>query len=201
MIGVTVIIVMNQYSYLFWKKLISMFGVLNDNEIEQLIHEQFIGRIGCHADDITYVVPISYAYDGEYIYGRTYEGPRWSETPLAPGIEQPLIATYPLADSGLEGTIPKRYGRIQSHFQARPKVERVNHCRGRIEDGRDLNRLSGIATREQQTRHDAGHRERPDRSAASAQCARGYSSSEDLSHAYRFGWSRYYYGPAWLVRI
>lgn len=30
--------------------------------------------MGCHADEMTYVIPICYAYDGTYIYGRTYEG-------------------------------------------------------------------------------------------------------------------------------
>ena len=51
-----------------------MFGQLTNREIEELLHKQFIGRIGCHAEDVTYVVPISYAYDGEYIYGRAFEG-------------------------------------------------------------------------------------------------------------------------------
>jgi nitroimidazol reductase NimA-like FMN-containing flavoprotein (pyridoxamine 5'-phosphate oxidase superfamily) len=51
-----------------------MFGNLDTQEIEKLISQQVVGRIGCHADDITYIVPISYAYDGNYIYGRTYEG-------------------------------------------------------------------------------------------------------------------------------
>ena len=51
-----------------------MFGKLNNEEIEGLIQSQLIGRIGCHADDVTYVVPISYAYDGTYLYGHTYEG-------------------------------------------------------------------------------------------------------------------------------
>ena len=51
-----------------------MFGTLSSKEIEDLIHNQFTGRIGCHADDTTYVVPISYAYDGEYIYSHTFEG-------------------------------------------------------------------------------------------------------------------------------
>ena len=35
-------------------------------------------------------------------FGRTYEGPRWSEAPLAPGIEQPLILWIPsIAPTGL----------------------------------------------------------------------------------------------------
>jgi nitroimidazol reductase NimA-like FMN-containing flavoprotein (pyridoxamine 5'-phosphate oxidase superfamily) len=51
-----------------------MFGKLDTNQVEELLKQQFIGRIGCHADNITYVVPISYAYDGIYIYGHTFEG-------------------------------------------------------------------------------------------------------------------------------
>lgn len=51
-----------------------MFGKLKPEEIEQLLRQQLIGRIGCHADGLTYVVPISYAYDGNYIYARTFEG-------------------------------------------------------------------------------------------------------------------------------
>lgn len=51
-----------------------MFGKLNDVEIEKVIVNNTIGRLGCHADGRTYVVPISYAYDGDYIYARTFEG-------------------------------------------------------------------------------------------------------------------------------
>jgi len=51
-----------------------MFGNLNNTEIEELIHQQLVGRIGCHADGVTYVVPVSYAYDGNYVYSHTYEG-------------------------------------------------------------------------------------------------------------------------------
>src|SRR5690349_12609268 len=51
-----------------------MIGKLSPTEIEDLLKHEIIGRIGCHADDVTYVVPVSYAYDGKYIYGRTHEG-------------------------------------------------------------------------------------------------------------------------------
>jgi uncharacterized protein len=51
-----------------------MFGNLNREEIEQVLHHQLVGRIGCHAEGTTYIVPISYAYDGEYIYAHTHEG-------------------------------------------------------------------------------------------------------------------------------
>ena len=51
-----------------------MIGELNSGEIEELISHQFIGRIGCYADEVIYIVPVSYAYDGTYIYGRSFEG-------------------------------------------------------------------------------------------------------------------------------
>ena len=51
-----------------------MFGELTSKQIEEVLHSQVVGRLGCHADNLVYVVPISYAYDGESIYGRTYEG-------------------------------------------------------------------------------------------------------------------------------
>lgn len=51
-----------------------MFTNLSAIEIEELINQQLIGRLGCYADDTMYIVPISYAYDGEYIYCRTFNG-------------------------------------------------------------------------------------------------------------------------------
>ncbi len=51
-----------------------MFGKLDDKQIEEVLRHQIIGRIGCHAAGTTYVVPISYAYDGVYVYGHTHEG-------------------------------------------------------------------------------------------------------------------------------
>jgi nitroimidazol reductase NimA-like FMN-containing flavoprotein (pyridoxamine 5'-phosphate oxidase superfamily) len=52
----------------------TMFGKLNTPEIDQLISQQLVGRIGCHADGITYIVPISYVYDGTYIYAHSFNG-------------------------------------------------------------------------------------------------------------------------------
>src|ERR1700682_700625 len=52
----------------------NMFGKLNTGEIDKLISRQLVGRIGCHADGITYVVPVSYAYDGTYIYAYAFKG-------------------------------------------------------------------------------------------------------------------------------
>jgi nitroimidazol reductase NimA-like FMN-containing flavoprotein (pyridoxamine 5'-phosphate oxidase superfamily) len=52
----------------------NMFGNLSTVEIDDFIKHQVVGRIGCHDDNITYVVPISFAYDGNYVYGHTEEG-------------------------------------------------------------------------------------------------------------------------------
>ena len=51
-----------------------MFGKLNENEMEEVLRNQALGRIGCHHDGVTYVTPISYAYDGAYVYCHTREG-------------------------------------------------------------------------------------------------------------------------------
>jgi nitroimidazol reductase NimA-like FMN-containing flavoprotein (pyridoxamine 5'-phosphate oxidase superfamily) len=39
-----------------------MIATLSPGQIEQLLHEQVVGRIGCHARGRTYVVPTTYAY-------------------------------------------------------------------------------------------------------------------------------------------
>ncbi|TYB79491.1 pyridoxamine 5'-phosphate oxidase family protein [Bizionia myxarmorum] len=51
-----------------------MLGDLNSRQIEHVLSSLIVGRIGCHADGRTYIVPVTYAYDGTYIYGHTKEG-------------------------------------------------------------------------------------------------------------------------------
>jgi len=51
-----------------------MLGALNNRQIEHVLSSVIVGRIGCHANNRTYVVPITYAYDGTHIYGHTAEG-------------------------------------------------------------------------------------------------------------------------------
>lgn len=51
-----------------------MLGELTPEQIDALLYEQMTARLGCHADGETYVVPISYAYDGEAIFGHSAEG-------------------------------------------------------------------------------------------------------------------------------
>jgi len=51
-----------------------MIEKLSDKQIEEVLTTQVVGRIGCHSDGLTYIVPISYVYDGRYVYGITVEG-------------------------------------------------------------------------------------------------------------------------------
>ena len=51
-----------------------MIGELTAPQIEELLQSQLVGRIGCHHNGTTYIVPVSYAYDGAFIYVHTYEG-------------------------------------------------------------------------------------------------------------------------------
>jgi nitroimidazol reductase NimA-like FMN-containing flavoprotein (pyridoxamine 5'-phosphate oxidase superfamily) len=51
-----------------------MLGELSREQIEHLLHSEVVGHLGCYAEGRTYVVPVNYAYDGEYIYGHAAEG-------------------------------------------------------------------------------------------------------------------------------
>ena len=51
-----------------------MLGDLNPHEIEALLTNEVVGRIGCHANGVTYVVPITYAYNEGYVYAHSKEG-------------------------------------------------------------------------------------------------------------------------------
>ena len=51
-----------------------MIDKLTNEEIEKTLHQNFIGRIGCHVNGLTYIVPVSYAYKDGYVYVRSFEG-------------------------------------------------------------------------------------------------------------------------------
>ena len=63
-----------------------MFGILKQSEIEEVLRTQIVGRIGCHADGVTYIVPISYAYDGKYVIAHTQEGMKVSMMRKSPDV-------------------------------------------------------------------------------------------------------------------
>ena len=51
-----------------------MLRELNDIQIEDLLKDQLIGRIGCHSADTMYIVPVNYVYDGTNIYCHSAKG-------------------------------------------------------------------------------------------------------------------------------
>jgi nitroimidazol reductase NimA-like FMN-containing flavoprotein (pyridoxamine 5'-phosphate oxidase superfamily) len=51
-----------------------MLGTLTDGQIDRLLRAETVGRLGCHAGGRTYVVPVTYVYDGSAIYGHTGDG-------------------------------------------------------------------------------------------------------------------------------
>jgi uncharacterized protein len=51
-----------------------MIGFLNEQQIDSLLRSELVGRLGCHAQGTTYIVPVFYHYDGESVYGYTKEG-------------------------------------------------------------------------------------------------------------------------------
>jgi uncharacterized protein len=51
-----------------------MHGKLSKEEMDSMLRHEFLGRIGCHSNGMTYIVPISYAFDGKYLFCHSQEG-------------------------------------------------------------------------------------------------------------------------------
>jgi nitroimidazol reductase NimA-like FMN-containing flavoprotein (pyridoxamine 5'-phosphate oxidase superfamily) len=51
-----------------------MLGELNELQIEDLLTSLPVGRIGCHTDGVTYIVPINYVYEDDTIYAHSKDG-------------------------------------------------------------------------------------------------------------------------------
>ena len=52
----------------------TVIGELDQEQIDDVLRTQAVGRIGVHADGRTYVVPISYVYDGDTAYLHSPKG-------------------------------------------------------------------------------------------------------------------------------
>ena len=51
-----------------------MLGQLDDTQIQNILSSQAVGRLACTDGKKPYIVPVTYTYDGKYIYGQTNEG-------------------------------------------------------------------------------------------------------------------------------
>ncbi|MDX1582138.1 MAG: pyridoxamine 5'-phosphate oxidase family protein [Thermoanaerobaculia bacterium] len=47
---------------------------MRSDEIDELLDEQYVARLGCRSGDEIYVVPVAYARDGRAIHVFSYEG-------------------------------------------------------------------------------------------------------------------------------
>lgn len=51
-----------------------MLGKLDQTQMQNLLQQQVTGRIGCHADGVTYIVPVNYVYSAPYVYCHSGNG-------------------------------------------------------------------------------------------------------------------------------
>lgn len=51
-----------------------MLGELNQRQIETVLRSEVVGHIGCISEGRVYVVPITYVFDGTFIYGHAVDG-------------------------------------------------------------------------------------------------------------------------------
>jgi nitroimidazol reductase NimA-like FMN-containing flavoprotein (pyridoxamine 5'-phosphate oxidase superfamily) len=51
-----------------------VLGTLDREQIDQVLKAGLVGRIGVHGDNRTYVVPVSYVYDGDAVYVHSADG-------------------------------------------------------------------------------------------------------------------------------
>ena len=55
-------------------KITIMLGKLNDTQINNVLASQVVGRLACTDGKHPYIVPFTYTYDGQYIFGQSNEG-------------------------------------------------------------------------------------------------------------------------------
>jgi nitroimidazol reductase NimA-like FMN-containing flavoprotein (pyridoxamine 5'-phosphate oxidase superfamily) len=63
-----------------------MIVELDAEAIDDLLASEVVGRIGCHLDGLTYVVPVIYAYDGSALYVASLEGKKTRMMRAAPAV-------------------------------------------------------------------------------------------------------------------
>lgn len=51
-----------------------MLGELREYQVEELLKSAAIGRIGCHSEGITYIVPVNFVYENSAVYAHSAAG-------------------------------------------------------------------------------------------------------------------------------
>ncbi|MBN8719890.1 MAG: pyridoxamine 5'-phosphate oxidase family protein [Sediminibacterium magnilacihabitans] len=55
-----------------------MLGELSKEKIENILSSQVVGRLACSDGNQPYITPVTYIFDGKYIYGQSNEGKKLS---------------------------------------------------------------------------------------------------------------------------
>ncbi|MEO9964222.1 MAG: pyridoxamine 5'-phosphate oxidase family protein [Reichenbachiella sp.] len=63
-----------------------MLGKLANDQIDNLLHGEKVGRLACQQDGMTYIVPVSYAYKGGQVYIHTSEGQKIEMMRMNPNV-------------------------------------------------------------------------------------------------------------------
>ncbi|GCF08677.1 pyridoxamine 5'-phosphate oxidase family protein [Dictyobacter arantiisoli] len=63
-----------------------MYGELTQEQIDQVLYAEFIGRLGYQMQGKMCILPINYVYDGENIYANTLDGSKLWMMRLCPDV-------------------------------------------------------------------------------------------------------------------
>jgi uncharacterized protein len=63
-----------------------MIGVLHPDEIEEVLHHGHVGRLASISKGRPYVVPITYVYSGDAVYGHTMPGRKVASMRIDPHV-------------------------------------------------------------------------------------------------------------------
>jgi len=96
-----------------------MIGGLSRAEIDELLREQVVGRIGCGG--LAYVVPVIYAYDGDGLYVASIEGQK----------ARMIVRTRASASRSTSTTAPAAGGARSSKVPTRSSTARTLRPRSR----------------------------------------------------------------------
>ncbi|WP_336518402.1 pyridoxamine 5'-phosphate oxidase family protein [Pollutibacter soli] len=55
-----------------------MLGTMTQDRMKTILASQVLGRLGCVDGGKPYIIPVTYMFDGKYIYGQTNEGKKLS---------------------------------------------------------------------------------------------------------------------------
>jgi nitroimidazol reductase NimA-like FMN-containing flavoprotein (pyridoxamine 5'-phosphate oxidase superfamily) len=97
-----------------------MTGELNEQQINNLLTSQAIGRIACCDGKHPYIVPLTYSYDGDYIYGQSIEGQKLELMRKNPNVCFQVDITNNL-DNWQSAVV---YGQFEELFDGKAEVAR-----------------------------------------------------------------------------